>query len=397
MIELVEYGSVDVPVARLSEDAVVRLQSRYNRQLTVQLQMVGSRYWRLTAHGWVGSIPLDDVVVLIRPKIPLPNLFKLIEIAWDFNFKPLDGVISSNSISGFFNRLAGWLAQQVLLRSGRGLHRAYVGHEESLPYVRGRLHTHRLAKMVGQGSTQVPVRFEEISADIPHNQVLLAALDIVLRNPMLSGDVLKQVQKAHRLLRSAVSRVSFTDDEIGALHYDRLNADYRSMHTLCRFLMTNSAPLHEPGEQEMLPFLIDMAQLFEKFVARWLSLHLPDTLRLSTQERSTLAEGQINIAIDLVLLDNVTNAVLCVLDTKWKSAEKPSNDDIYQISFYANSRNSPSAALIYPSSLRNPLSTTIRDIALETLVFDVSAEIDAAGKQFMIQLKELTAKSQRRQ
>ena len=41
----------------------------------------------------------------------------------------------------------------------------------------------------------------------------------------------------------------------------------------------------------MIPFLIDMAMLFERFVAAWLRVHLPKNLRLRVQEDVDLTEA----------------------------------------------------------------------------------------------------------
>ncbi|MCX7038200.1 MAG: hypothetical protein NT005_03560 [Spirochaetes bacterium] len=43
---------------------------------------------------------------------------------------------------------------------------------------------------------------------------------------------------------------------------------------MCRFFLESSGPTHEPGGNLMLPFLVDMARLFELFVAEWLQQHI---------------------------------------------------------------------------------------------------------------------------
>ena len=74
--------------------------------------------------------------------------------------------------------------------------------------------------------------------------------------------------------------------------YHRLNRDYEVLHALCRFFLENSGPAHSSGGHTFFPFLVDMAQLFERFVAGWLQKHLPPDkllpqchVQLSDQER----------------------------------------------------------------------------------------------------------------
>ena len=49
--------------------------------------------------------------------------------------------------------------------------------------------------------------------------------------------------------------------------YHRLNQDYQPMHGLCRFFLEHSGPTHQDGDSAMIPFVVHMPALFEKFVA----------------------------------------------------------------------------------------------------------------------------------
>lgn len=63
----------------------------------------------------------------------------------------------------------------------------------------------------------------------------------------------------------------------------------------------------------MLPFLINMADLFEKFVAEWLRAHLPEDFRLKTQEHVHIDEATgLFLKPDLTLYDR-TGSLSCVL------------------------------------------------------------------------------------
>ena len=48
----------------------------------------------------------------------------------------------------------------------------------------------------------------------------------------------------------------------------------RMAYHALRGSVTVRGPTHEPGGKLMLPFLVDMARLFELFVAEWLQQHL---------------------------------------------------------------------------------------------------------------------------
>lgn len=379
MIALREYESVIVPFDALSESVIGRIQTTYPHILNTELLVYPQKQWRLTAAGTVGAIVVDGVTVLIRPKIPLANLFHLLDIAHDLNIRHLPNLTSSATIRDFYDRLATRLAELVLVRVRQGLFRNYSERDAALPYVRGRLRVRELK--VGQ--TTVPVRYEEFSADNRHNQYLLAALHHISRTRLCRNETQGQVRKAFQTLRGIVTLQTFSGRE--RFEYSRLNGDYRPMHALCRFFLTHTAPLHTTGQQDTPPFLIEMSTLFEQFVANWLRDHLPNDYTLTIQERS-LAGNAVQVAIDLVITERETARVWAVLDTKWKAPTQPANSDIYQITFYANSRQSPRAILIYPTPLRYPLNAYIDNIHLHTLIFDVSDNIEIAGQTFLAQL-----------
>lgn len=389
-ITLTEYAQTSVPFARLTESQVALLQTHFAQQVRIELLVGGEKQWRLTAAGWVGTIPLGGVTVAIRPKIATHNLFQMLAIAYDMPIRPLDGEIRVDAIDGLFHAMATWLIDGILQRIQRGLHRAYVPTQATLPYLRGRLRVRALTHDL----TSLPVAFSDFSADIPHNQLLLYTLHRLRTLFDLPQDAHNKLNHAYRTLRNSVTLREYAGHDIDALTYDRLNADYQPLHALCRFFLDGIAPFDQAGSLSMRPFLLDMATLFERFVARRLAGMLPASYTLVTQERTALLNGDMRIAIDLVIKDRSSGDPVCVLDTKWKSAEKPANSDLYQIHFYANATGSRCAGLVYPTPLATPLDANLDGVLLRSLVFDVSAEVDRAGEQFMIQVEELL--SQRR-
>ena len=99
--------------------------------------------------------------------------------------------------------------------------------------------------------------------------------------------------------------------------YTRLNDDYKPMHGLCRFLHTG--PSIDIGSHKFLPFSIDMAQLFELFVAEFLAKKLPENLKIDIQYHARLvANADLSFRIDLVLRDRISGQPLSVIDTKYK-------------------------------------------------------------------------------
>ena len=73
---LFEYDTV--PVA-LSERRARRLDSEAGRYLSVSPHP-DPGMWSVTAREYVGTLVVDDMRILIRPKIRLENLFLMLEV-----------------------------------------------------------------------------------------------------------------------------------------------------------------------------------------------------------------------------------------------------------------------------------------------------------------------------
>jgi 5-methylcytosine-specific restriction enzyme subunit McrC len=88
------------------------------------------------------------------------------------------------------------------------------------------------------------------------------------------------------------------------------------MHGLCRFLIEHTGPSIDIGSHKFLPFSIDMAQLFELFVAEFLAQRLPTNFKIDIQYHARL-NAELSFRIDLVLRDRISGKSVSVIDTKY--------------------------------------------------------------------------------
>ena len=388
IIELTEYNSHRLAQDRLSAQAGETLWRNYSSQVTVETpSFKTNHHWVLTAQGWVGHIPLTpELHVVLRPRVELGNLFRMLAYAYSLtSFRFLEGLIKSESLAEFYEQLAEVLARRVLDRTRRGLYRAYLAESDQLPYVRGRLEARQLGRLPGQ--VTLPCHYHDHTADIDDNQILAWTLYHITRTGICSERVLPAVRRAYRALQGLVEVTPFNPNACVGRLYHRLNDDYQPLHALCRFFLEQSGPGHHRGDRTMLPFLVNMTRLYELFVAEWLEAHLPPHLRLKVQEKVDIdSAGSLIFRIDLVLYDVATGLARCVLDTKYKTSERPSTDDVSQVTTYAVAKNCPQAVLVYPVPLTRPLDETIGDIRVRSLTFALDGDLERAGEAFMATL-----------
>ena len=380
---LTEYTPV-----RLAADAVpvalgTALWQRYGQQISVEFPSPKTGdCWQLTAQGWVGAVPVArDFTVLLHPRIPLGNLFGMLEYAYDLkSFRLLDGLVALTTLAEFYEQLAYVLAQRILARSRRGLTRSYVAQTARTATVRGHLNMRALTQQPWQ--VYPTCTYSEQTTDNEANQILAWTLFIIIQSGLCTERTLPVVRQAYERLRGLVRLQPVSPWACSGRCYDRLAADYQPLHALCRFFLEQTGPGYTAGDRQMVPFLVDMARLYERFVAAWLRTHLPAQVTLATQEQVRLAAtgtGNLAFMLDIVLSDAATGVPHIVLDTKYKTAATPTTDDIAQIVAYATARGCRDAVLVYPAVLAAPLTITVGDIRVRSASFALQADLEAAG------------------
>jgi len=388
VIELVEYESRFLPQSELTEEEAHRIYLQFDGKIAVEWPTPKTgNLWQLTSVGWVGFVPLGEGRgISLQPKVSLGNLFRMLEHAYDLrSFKLLEGLYDCESIRDFYERLATILARRLLDRAREGLYKTYRKEDAEISFIRGRIDIPTLARRAVK--TPVPCSFEEHTMDVEDNQIVAWTFYTILRSGICTERVNPILRKAERVLRNSVSLKPFCDFDCVGRNYNRLNADYGMLHKLCRFFLENTGPTQNLGDRSMIPFLVDMARLFELFVARWLQLHLDVRYLLKSQETFAIGEkGTLKMVMDLVVYDHKTGHPLCVLDTKYKAHSSVSNDDYYQVIAYADRLGCDNAVLIYPKELECPFDEKPGRIRVKTAVFDVGSELDQGGKKLLERL-----------
>ena len=387
VIELKEFVRRSFSPNEIPEQAGTLLWQKYESQVAVDFPgpKTGGQ-WQLTPQGWVGNIPLTESISLaLQPKVPIENIFRMLEYAYGLkSFRFLTGDVSYESLQDVYERLARILARRILDRARKGLYRAYVARTETLPYVRERLDMQQVIRKPWQ--VRPLCHYHLHTPDIEENQILAWTLGTIIRSGLSREEVRSTVRQAIRRLQGSVALQPYAAADCVGRLYTRLNDDYRLLHALCRFFLEHTGPSLETGKHTMLPFLVDMARLFESFVAAWLGEHLHESLRFKPQERVNFSNGTY-FNIDLVLYDVEADGTLgparIVLDTKYKAPRQPATSDISQVVTYAVAKGCKEAVLIYPTPLPNPFDESVGAIRVRSLSFDLGDSLEDAGQGFL--------------
>jgi 5-methylcytosine-specific restriction enzyme subunit McrC len=390
IIDLQEEVTAQLPRSLLVDADVLAL--KHSRKFEVEPASILNNYtFGLRSRGWVGSIPVgDDLLIRVKPKVPIANLFAMLEVAYNLrSFRLFDGEIQVESLDEIYERIVSILARRVLDRARKGLYRGYVSESDELPYVRGSIDVVNAALNAKRGIASVPCRYQEHTADVDENQILHWTLHAVRRQALRRQQVRRELDGARRILAGTVTIRQFSPADCVNRLYNRLNDDYAPLHGLCRFILEQSGPTVQSGDRTFIPFELEMPKLFEAFVAEWLRINGPPEVSVRPQHRAQLdANFQIQLHIDILLCDKASGRPIAVLDTKYKLAERPADDDIYQVSFYARELQAKRAVLVYPTFLAAPFRMVHgKDIRVESLPFDIGAPLSTSGNAFVNALR----------
>ncbi len=376
-IELVEYGSTKVP---LSAGAARRLNAVGRGAVAVALTEEPGVY-SLTAQNMVGTLVVDDLRILIRPKIRPDNLFLLLEVglspkAWrqeSFDYTTSTDLLPS--IIAFFARtLANTLA--------RGLLRSYRPEEERLVALRGRID---VASQFRQAGVPLPVacRYDEYTPDILENRYVKAAARLAVRVPGVKAEDRRRLLQQVAALED-VSDAPVRADDLDRLLFTRLNAHYEPALRLARLLLSNLTLVDQHGDRSASSFLVDMNQLFEDFVTQRLRRALRGRLEVRSQSTVHLGVGRkVRMLPDLVFRQQGTDVLVADIKYKLTSDARARTNDYYQLLAYTTALDLREGVLIYCLADGGLPERTVAvrhaDKLLHTLAIDLSGPPDSVN------------------
>ena len=346
MISLPPLFEYDTATVVLSDRRARRLDSEAGRYLSVT-HLPDPGMWCVIAHGYVGSLVVDDMRILIRPKIRLENLFLLLEVglpeqAWrkeDFGYATHNDLLRS---------LVSFFARTLETTLARGLYRSYRNRNEDLKAIRGRID---FGRQLSRARLPMPVacRYGEFTADVIENRGLRAAIRLSLRVPGVA------MVDRRRLMRELIAMEEVSDaavrgDDLQRIHYTRLNDHYRPALGLARLLLDNLTLVDRRGAATAASFMVNMNDLFERFVTERLRRALRGRLVVEGQKYDYLDVGQnVSIRPDLRFRHPGSGSVTYVGDIKYKLTgdAQGRSADYYQLLAYTTALDLPEGVLIY--------------------------------------------------
>lgn len=350
-LTLREYGR---EVVTLSDEQARALNGVGNGQYVSVDPGEQPGYWQVTARNYVGSINVGGLQVLVRPKIPLRNLFLLLEVGlpeqyWDDVLYETNSDLLPALVSSFTRTTKTTLA--------RGLYHSYREQRDRLIALRGRVD---VTRQLTQPGVVIPTacQFTEFAADLIENSYLKAAVSRSLRVAgVLPIDRRRLMQ--HLVTLEDVGDVRHHHDDYDRVVLTRLNQHYEPALRLAQLVLANLTLQDDIGDTKASSFMLDMNKLFERFVTERLRRALRGRLDVKDQHEDQLDQNG-TVAIEPDLLFRAGGSPRFVADIKYKltgDAAGGRSADYYQLLAYTTALDLPEGVLIYCLNANRPDDT----------------------------------------
>ena len=335
----------------------------------------------LCAQQYVGTIQIGELTVEILPKIESSvgvqsismirhNLVGMLMVALSLDISEGDIANTGFQRIGILEILIRLFCNKLFKQVHGGLVRRYVGQEGNYPVLRGRLAITEQVRFNAANPQRLYCRFDEFLEDIALNQILKAAVRILLK---ASKDLTNQRQLAELLLVFA----GITDVPPSALpwdkiSFDRLNERYRASFLLAKLFLKGTPPDVTSGRTSGFSLLFDMNTLFEEYIGRMttrlvrakgMQVNLQGPHRFLARVASS---GRAAFAMKPDIVIAKESKAICIVDTKWKqltideSREGAAQSDLYQMYAYANNYECSDVTLLYPHHVSLGLQPGVR-------------------------------------
>ena len=330
-------------------------------------------HFHLTPKSTIGAFRAAGLSVSIRPKLDISRVLFLASYALD-EFKLRDEDRQRlREAPDLVQAMARLLVVAARRAFSRGLLRGYRCHEEALTTVRGRIRFADQCRRRFGIPLPIEVRYDEFTEDISANRLVKAAATALARMRLWDRNDRAALHQVLVRLEN-VALVEYSRKHVPEVHFDRLNEHYRDVVALSRLVLQHASVETGSGATQAPGFLMDMNQVFEKFVVRALRKELNMASRtLRTQQLVHLDEGQhVSLKPDLSWWEG--GACTFVGDAKYKRIDHTiPNADLYQLLAYATALDLPGGLLVYAQGAESK-EYRVRHAGklLEVFAFDLS-------------------------
>ena len=290
----------------------------------------GETGWRVFVHNAIGVIGVDDLQIMVKPKIPTNHFGYLAAYAVDPAWLRLgNGQFQVEEDSGFLPSV--WIAflDALSVSLKADLHHDYVEVHDDPPYVRGRLDLRRTSVNLARGKVAFPSTHEDLSVNNPVNRILKAASSFVAREAsrIMEGLVIEEKFRQrviYRLIADRARDAAYQLMQAGELSSDDLVAEIPrlAIHQqraleLARHILSGIGRTMLVGDKKVSCYLFATPPMIESGIRNLLNSHLSDGMSVTKKTR-TAARLRFNPDLVVEPVGSTPYGVFATGDVKYR-------------------------------------------------------------------------------
>ncbi len=303
-------------------------------------------------------------------QIPIENIYYLLCYAWN-KLDEKDRVsIAIDDKTELLDLFAKVLinASRMLLK--RGIDKSYVDHTTDIAGVKGKLEMSQTLKSNLLFKQRTVCTFDEFSANILSNQILVSSIYRLLKTKELDKELKAELWILVRMF-AGIDQIELKPSLFKQVKINRNNHFYGFIMNVCQIILENTLPTEDKGAYKFADFTRDekkMNQLFEAFVRNFYNLEVSKfkTRRENIKWRVSGIEESLQYLPQMetdITLENDTEKI--IIDAKYYKdtmtvnygKEKIKSANLYQLfSYLLNQQNqdpktiNATGILLYPTT-----------------------------------------------
>lgn len=326
----------------------------------------------LSAQQYVGVFQFGTHTIEVLPKVDgdapnvRRNLVAMLAIALDLDISEGDVARVATQNHGILEIFIRLFCDKLFAQVHKGLVRRYEGREENLSVLRGKLGVVEQVRLNAANPERLFCRFDEFQEDNPLNQVLKAAIRLLLK---VSRELKNQRQLAELLLVfEGAADCPRTSLPWNRVVFDRMSDRYKPCFKLAELFLKMTPPDVSGGGVQGFSLFFDMNVLFEEYIGRMAARAfrpLGYQITLQGPQKYLAYDENKNrdaFAMKPDVVGQLNSQTTWIVDTKWKPLAKKNpwnplsteqkdvvaQSDFYQMYAYANRYDCPDVVLLYP-------------------------------------------------
>lgn len=362
--------------------------------------------WRVLVDRAIGVIGVNDLQIIVVPKIPQSHFNHLAEAAINtpglrfgqqsFRLEPSDS---------FLPAVWGAYLDALSQTLRADLHHDYEEQIDEPPYIRGRLDVRRTSINLSRGLLRFPSLFEELTVDNPVNRILKAAAERVCSaaTRVAPSDPSPQ-RDAYLNLVTRAREMTYRMGEVGQLQSGdlevaepRLAVHQRDALQLARHILTGVGRSLTLGNVKVTCFLVPTPNLIESGMRSILNAQLGSGILVTKRQRS-VARLKFNPDLVFEVVGDPPPNPRATGDVKYRIREQDwARTTLLQVMGFAQVFSSAISVFV-DFSRTGPVAREcerINDVTYHHVSWPCSAEIEpvTAEQRVLSDVKEILLKS----